>query len=400
MASKKTLRRTAPLAAAAAALALGVLAAPAVAAPAAGAPPAATAPANATPSAPKVSLSSPTFSGRLYGVTAISPSDVWAVGLTDDGTLELNWTGRNWVEYPVATANGYFNAVASTSARNVWAVGGTNWFSPSQPLADRWTGKSWTRVATPNPAGGGYFNAVAATSTSNAWAVGLVGPGGPGVPAPTTPLIEHWNGKRWTEQSFPAVPDGGQFSGVAASSAANAWAVGWTGAAVGQTLIDHWNGKSWTRVPSPNVPGATGNILKAVTVVSSTSAWAVGSASVGGSSKALVLHWDGKRWTIAASNTPDGDAGLLGVLATWTNNIWAVGIVHPSSCSNGGPKCQTLIEHWNSKRWKVLPSPNPPSGYLNLLWAASATSRGNIWAVGTTDYAQTLIVHWNGSAWS
>jgi hypothetical protein len=112
------------------------------------------------------------------------------------------------------------------------------------------------------------------------------------------------------------------------------------------------------------------------------------------------VHWDGKRWAIVPSSTPDGDASLFGVLATWTHNIWAVGIVHPSTCSNGGPNCQTLIEHWNSKRWKVLPSPNPPSGYLNLLWAAAATSRGNIWAVGTTDYAQTLIVHWNGSAWS
>ncbi len=109
-------------------------------------------------------------------MTAVAPNDVWAVGLTDGGTLELNWTGSSWVEYPVATANGYFNGVASTSARNVWAVGGTNWFSPSQTLADRWNGTSWTRVATPNPAGGGYFNAVTATSTSNAWAVGLVGP--------------------------------------------------------------------------------------------------------------------------------------------------------------------------------------------------------------------------------
>jgi hypothetical protein len=48
----------------------------------------------------------------------------------------------------------------------------------------------------------------------------------------------------------------------------------------------------------------------------------------------------------------------------------------------------------------VLPSPNPPSGYLNLLWAASATSRDNVWAVGTTDYGSTLIVHWNGTAWN
>jgi hypothetical protein len=90
------------------------------------------------------------------------------------------------------------------------------------------------------------------------------------------------------------------------------------------------------------------------------------------------------------------------VLATWTNNIWAVGIIHPTVCGNPETNinCATLIEHWNSVRWKVLPSPNPPSIYLDQLWAASATSRSNIWAVGTTDYGSTLIVHWNGAAWS
>ena len=341
MASKKVFRWAAPLCAVAAALTLGAVAAPAGATET-GAP-------TVTADAPAVA--SPPFPGRLYGVTAISPTDVWAVGLTNGGTLELHWNGSRWGEYPIATVNGYFDGVASSSAKNVWAVGGTNWFAPSQTLADRWNGRSWARVSTPNPPGGGYFNAVAATSASNAWAVGVAGPG-PGIVGPTTPLIEHWNGK------------------------------------------------GWARVPSPNVTGATGSTLKSVTAISGDNAWAVGSATKPGSAAALTMHWDGRHWTIVPGNTPDGDAALLGVLATWTHNIWAVGIIHPSACSNGGPKCQTLIEHWNSKRWKVLPSPNPPSGYLNLLWAAAATSRDNIWAVGTTDYGSTLIVHWNGAAWS
>lgn len=373
----------------AAALAVGALAAPAGATE------------TATGSAPPaVSMSYPSFSGRLYGVTAISPDDVWAVGLVSDGSLQLHWNGRTWVQYPMAV-NGYFNGIASTSAADVWAVGGTGWFSPADTLADHWNGKSWTRVSTPNPPGGGYFNAVAATSPSNAWAVGLVG-GGPGAGGSTTPLIEHWNGRRWSIQRFPAVPGGGQLTGVTAISASNAWAVGWTDSAIQQTLIEHWNGRVWARVPSPNVPGATNSILRGVTAVARdhNSVWAVGFAIVDGLSKALVLHWDGTRWTIVPGNTPDGDAALMGVVDTWTNNIWAVGDIYPSTCGNSGPKCQTLIEHWNSKRWKVLPSPNPPSGYLNLLWAASATSRGDIWAVGTTDYGTTLIEHWNGSSWS
>jgi hypothetical protein len=48
----------------------------------------------------------------------------------------------------------------------------------------------------------------------------------------------------------------------------------------------------------------------------------------------------------------------------------------------------------------LLASPNPPSGYLNALLGGSAVSRGDIYAVGSTDYASTLIIHWNGTAWS
>jgi hypothetical protein len=391
MASKGAFRWAVPLCAVAA-LGLGALTTPAGATAIGAAPGAGAAPA----------VSSPAFPGRLTGVTAISANDVWAVGLTAGSTLALHWNGSTWAQDPGATQNGYFVGVAASSAKDVWAVGGTNWFSPSQPLADHFNGTSWTRVGPPNPAGGGYLNAVAATSTINAWAVGHSGPG-PGDTGPTAGLIEHWNGKHWVEQSFPASPHGGAFSGVAATSAANAWAVGFTGptsAGTGQqTMIDHWNGKRWTRVPSPNLPGASADSLSSVTVSSSSNAWAVGSANVGDLSKTLILHWDGTRWTIGPSSTPGGDSELMGVVATWTNNIWAVGMRFPSDCGRG-PQCQTVIEHWNSKRWKVLPSPNPPSDYLNMLFAASATSRGDIWAVGTTDYSSTLIVHWNGNAWS
>ena len=349
---------------------------------------------------PPARAASPAVSGRLYAVTAISDRDVWAAGLTPDSPLLLHWNGSGWSEY--VSGPGYYIGVADSSARDVWAVGGTNWFSPTQTLAVHWNGSSWTQVRTPSPAGGGYFNAVAATSPRNAWAVGLAGPG-PGVPSPTTPLIEHWNGKTWTIQGFQASPAGGEFAGVAATSASNAWAAGWTGPASEgtgqQTLIEHWNGKTWRRVPSPNPPGSTGSFLKGVAVISATSAWAVGNSVIGGQCKTLVLYWNGRHWTIVPSPTPGGDAAFMGVAASWTRNIWAVGITNPTRCGHG-PACQTLIEHWNSTRWKVIPSPNPPSDYLNVLFSASAIARDDIWAVGSTDYASVLVVHWNGHSWS
>lgn len=341
-----------------------------------------------------------TFPGRLYGVVAVSARDVWAVGLQPDSSLIVHWDGAAWSQS--LAGPGYFVGVAASSARDVWAVGGTNWFSPTQTFAEHWNGSSWTRVRTPSPASGGYLNAVAATSPRNAWAVGLAGPG-PGVPSPTTPLIEHWDGKHWTIQKYQVPAQGGQFDGVAATSPWNAWAVGWTGPSgegTGQrALIEHWNGKTWTRAPIPNLPGSSASNLHAVTVISSDNAWAVGNATIGGYLKTLAMHWDGKHWTVVPTPTPLGDGAFMGVSASWTHNIWAVGI---SSQTPSSPPYQTLIEHWNSvhKRWTVISSPNPPSNYLNLVWSVSAVSRSDIWAVGTTDYATTLIVHWNGTSWS
>jgi len=88
------------------------------------------------------------------------------------------------------------------------------------------------------------------------------------------------------------------------------------------------------------------------------------------------------------------------VTATWTHNIWAVGIRNPTRCSTGGPNGKTLVEHWNSTRGTLVASPNPPAGYLDVLWGVSGVSRTDIWAVGSTDYGSTLIEHWNGSSWS
>jgi hypothetical protein len=74
-------------------------------------------------------------------VTAVSPSDLWAVGLANGGTLALHWNGSTWTQYPIATANGYFDGTASTSAKNVWAVGTTDYGST---LIVHWNGSAWS----------------------------------------------------------------------------------------------------------------------------------------------------------------------------------------------------------------------------------------------------------------
>jgi hypothetical protein len=194
--------------------------------------------------------------------------------------------------------------------------------------------------------------------------------------------------------AYPTFP--GRLYGVMAVSASDVWAVGLS---PGGSLIEHWDGKTWTRVPSPNPAGSSDTVLQAVTAVSSGNVWAVGYATIGGYSKTLAMHWDGRHWTIVPSPTSLGNGSFQDVAASWTNNIWAVGITSPTP---SGPHFQSLIEHWNSttQRWKAIPSPSPPSDYLNDLWSVSSISRDDIWAVGTTDYGSTLIAHWNGTSWS
>jgi hypothetical protein len=357
---------------------------------------AAPAAANASAARPATPTQYPSVSGRFYAIAASSASNVWAVGLQPTSSLIEHWNGQSWTMSFNAPV-GYFLGAAATSASNAWAVGGTNWGSPTQTLIEHWNGKSWSQVPSPSPSVGGYLGGVTATSASNAWAVGqisLAGPGGTGYPLLTIPLIEHWNGRAWTQQAFSEPEDGGQFNAVAATSARNAWAVGFTDASRQNTLIEHWNGSNWTRVPSPTAAG--GSYLNGVSVTSSDNAWAVGYSQSGGKYKSLALHWNGRKWAMVASPNPTGDTDIVAVSASSSGNAWMSGYTNPTTCS---PTCGSAIFHWNGKYWAAVSSPNAP-GYLNVFEGVLALSGNNAWAVGTTSWSSTLIAHWNGKTWS
>ena len=70
----------------------------------------------------------------LYAVTAISPTNAWAVGSQTastgaEVTFTLHWNGRTWSEIPspnpsdAASAQNELRSVAAVSPDNVWAVG-------------------------------------------------------------------------------------------------------------------------------------------------------------------------------------------------------------------------------------------------------------------------------------
>jgi hypothetical protein len=188
---------------------------------------------------------------------------------------------------------------------------------------------------------------------------------------------------------------------VTAVSATDAWAVGSYQIASRRTrtLVLHWDGTRWRQTPSPN-PGVSSG-LAAVSAVSRSDAWAVGAylSSTGGVSKTLVLHWNGRRWTVAASPNPGRAAsnGLQGVSALSSRDAWAVGV---SSDRTG---MRNLALHWNGTTWRQATIPTP--GFGAAFAAVSAVSRSDAWAAGVFSptpgaFRQTtLLLHWNGSHW-
>jgi hypothetical protein len=138
-------------------------------------------------------------------------------------------------------------------------------------------------------------------------------------------------------------------------------------------------------------------VAPGVAAASASDAWAVGTSIAGPALHGVILHWNGTTWKRGATPAHQPDGYLLGVTASSASNIWAVGQTNSGNCSS---RCDTIIEHWNGCMWTVVPSPNPPSSYLNSLSGIAIVSRDNAWAVGTTDYSNTLILHWNGTSWS
>ncbi len=349
------------------------------------------------------------YAGELAGVSALSPSRAWAVGYSTSGNLVLRWNGTAWTRVtspsPGEAGLDLLNGVSAVSRSDAWAVG--NYATSNggnRTLALRWNGFRWARVASPSPEvpDGSFLYSVSARSRTDAWAVGwyyLTG----GEASNTLAL--HWDGTRWAVTRSPD-PLRGSFNvlnGVSALSASDAWAVGsyQNGDGAQRTLIVHWNGTRWATVASPD-PGGTGDsYLSAVSALSPSDIWAVGYYSNRSGQKDLILRWNGTRWAQVTSPGPLGSA-LASVSAVSAADVWAAG-TYVKDISNTLVD-QTVVLHWNGKAWSVVTSTDPGGTTGTSLLGISALSRSDVWAVGSTGSdslnPRTLILHWNGARWT
>jgi hypothetical protein len=348
----------------------------------------------------------------LNGVTAISDNDVWAVGdVTGLGvanqTLTEHWNGSKWSVIASPNVNKEQNtlrAVSAVSSTDVWAAG--FFFADSvgggtRGLIEHWNGIRWIVVPTPNPTThSSLLSGIAAVSASDVWAAGSYENDDQ---TAFLPLIEHWNGIAWSVVKVPTNSDFTTINSISARAANDVWAVGhsFPGEGTVQTNVAlHWNGSEWTVTPFADFPSLGEQDLNGVSAVATDDAWAVGSYAtpIDGFTQTLAIHWNGKQWSKA--ETPNFSTSLnqlFAVSAVSSKDVWAVGWG-----TTADDQQQTLIEHWNGLEWSIVPSPNmtPQKINTNILLGVTKSSAGKLWAVGTWQSLvqgnpgfQTLTLH-------
>lgn len=286
--------------------------------------------------------------------------------------------------------------VSVVSSRDVWAVGvALPSAGPARTLVERWQGRAWRTVPSPDrPSGGSFLNAVVALSATDAWAVGLSR--APGGPART--LVLHWNGRQWAITASPNTGAGDNaLVSVAAASAQDAWAVGYRDArGVYRSLVEHWDGDRWTVMRLPWL-GGPGNGLNAVGATATGAVWAVGgSARARGPSQPLVLRLDGRSWSTVPAPTSLHSATLNGVAVWGRRAAWVVGATR----SSGGDRAFSLKA--DGRNWRVVPIDLAAalSVDLNAIWGAAPD---DAWAVGSSFdglWYRPLVEHGAGGRWS
>jgi hypothetical protein len=275
----------------------------------------------------------------LAGVSGVSSKDVWAVGYAEDfatlksTTLIEHWDGTAWRLVPSPNPGGDnlpngLTSVAAVSSRDVWAVGAAGY--PQKSLILRWNGSAWTVV--PNACKVPLQGVTAILGLSvDLWAVGSsttcrYGAVGWAIVQSPQPRPE------FNEIAYP-------LQDVSGTSPSDVWAVGFRVIDFGESLsygpiIEHWDGRRWSL--NTNLPGQA---LYGVKAVAPNDAWAVGTDGA----KQIILHWDGSAWSLVPTPSPGGGR-LEEVEASGPADLWAAGHFYDADVRQ-----RTLVEQAPSR---------------------------------------------------
>ncbi|WP_106397333.1 hypothetical protein [Actinocorallia populi] len=262
--------------------------------------------------------------------------------------------------------------VAAVNKRTIFAIN-----ENGKPF--HWNGRKWTAKKAPfrfRPTG------IAASSARSAWAVGYTG---------VTPVAAHWNGRKWKKVGYqgakfgpldlPLIP-----LSLSAGKDGAVWSVaGLNSKNDGASAVRRWNGRAFVNV---NVPGAAGASLTAVSVRGKDDVWLGGTTTANGTQVvATVLRLSGGKWKQLAA--PGGSWGVVGqphniiqeIAAAGPGKVWAI------RAQNGGG-----LLRWNGSKWSEAASP------LISHYALAPDGGSGAWTIPSpgTGKTRSQYLHWAG----
>jgi hypothetical protein len=287
----------------------------------------------------------------LLGVSMPAPGKAWAVGFYESGSFAQNtliehFSGGTWSVVPSPNPSQKHNilyGVAAISDTDVWAVGGQQdsngvWHT----LTQHWDGSSWSVVlAVDVGSAGNHFYALKANASNDVYAVGQSASAG----FPNTALIEHWDGRSWSVVAGPA--DAATALPLAVTATSSSLTV------VGQQETDTAPYTTYvaagalgplTIQNTPNVANEE-NDLFGVTIAVDGSLWAVGWAldiAAAGHAPLILRSVNGVWSPVTNPAFPGLDSGLESVTAVPGGGLWAVGVTTSGKSAAG---YSTLIEY-------------------------------------------------------
>lgn len=293
-------------------------------------------------------------------------------------------TARAAAVYPVA-----LSGFACRTLKHCVAVGANAPQMATELIAERWNGSRWSRIAMPKPAGTGDIapGEVACPADHECLAVGV---GYPLTGSGNFAIAEYWNGSRWTAALAADPGSSSLLIAVSCPSAASCYAAGQytpAGSFAWAPLIEHWNGKRWSAQPVPVPRGTRFGSLSDVSCPTARFCVAAGTDGAG----ELIERWNGRAWS--ASVPPSSSSAMLnGISCTSVTSCFAVG---SDLTASGG----SVAERWNGRRWTGYATPVPSGASYPGLASVSCVSASRCLAVGNDLNPGVYADYWNGAAW-
>ena len=261
----------------------------------------------------------------------------------------------SWHPVLSVPGGGVVEAVVATGKTTGWA------FLYDGAAYERVGATAWKQVQFTG--GDGYVTA-AASSPSDVWAAWESAVGGGS-------QVYRWNGTKWSVvKSFP-----GSVTKLSVLGPDDVWAFG--GASYGEGVF-HFNGRSWAEVSST---------LSGGSATSDRDVWAY--------SGTQLAHYDGHQWTetdVAGLFPPNTNGrvapSVTGVLALAPDNVFAAGTGWGGIGGAGGV---AVVLHFNGHRWSqaaVGPSVLGPG-------SLASDGKGGLWMTSDTHENFQVLLHYS-----